>query len=320
MSHKPRFLSLLARIGVLLGVFSLLVFPQWSKVAASTRLPQAATSCTHSSCHGQMEFTATSHHIAPTVTDADCQICHAEVYNTGNHNNSGAVVDLLDPDSGTVSSVTRIQDDRTNLTAGDVAVLTTFCQNCHDDDGAARLGTSADDPFGDGVSVSAVGTHSNQDFSGLETDFHLGCIQCHTSHGSSNLAIIDRNIIISPGTTVGPVTFTAHTGTNSRDDGSGNGICVICHSDSDNTGYPMTNHNGGQHTRPSVGDQRGEDCSTCHPHEPDSVITTQNGHMPADANALSLLGLFVQSGLWPVAGLGSVLLAIIVERRRHSRK
>ncbi|MBN2390132.1 MAG: hypothetical protein JXR84_05390 [Anaerolineae bacterium] len=261
-----------------------------------------------------MEFTANSHHVEHTITDADCQTCHAEVYDTSNHQD--ASVDLLDPDSGTTSSVTRIEDDRTNLTASDITALTTFCQNCHDDDGAARLGASADDPFGDGESVLAVGTHSNQDFSGAEANFSVDCIQCHTSHGSSNLAIVDSAIVITPGTTVGPVTFTAETGTNSRDDGSGDGICVICHSDSNNAGYPMTNHSGGLHTG-WAGDQRGADCSTCHPHEPDSDITSGNGHMPADTNAVGLRGMLAQSGLWPILGLMGVLCAVVIGLRRH---
>ena len=51
MVHKPRFLSLLARIGVLLGVFALLVFPQWSKVAASTRLLAATALVAKASQH-----------------------------------------------------------------------------------------------------------------------------------------------------------------------------------------------------------------------------------------------------------------------------
>ena len=315
MLHKPHFLSLSARIGVLLGVFSLLVFPQWSKVAASTRLPQGPTSCTNSGCHGQMEFTANSHHVAPTVTDDDCQICHAEVYDTDNHED--AFVDLLDPDQiGTTYALTWIDSDRSSLTASDIVALTTFCQNCHDDDGAARLGASAGDPFGDGVSVSSVGTHSNLDFSGAEADFSVGCIQCHNSHGSSNLALIDSTIVITPGTTIGPVTFIAETGTNSRDDGSGDGICVICHSDNNNTGYPMTYHDGGNHTG-WAGDQRGEDCSTCHSHEPDSIVTSRNGHMPAGPNAVGLRGMLAQGGLWPILGLMGVLCAVVIGQRRH---
>ncbi|MFN2286120.1 MAG: hypothetical protein ACK2UQ_17025, partial [Anaerolineae bacterium] len=162
----------------------------------------------------------------------------------------------------------------------------------------------------------AVGTHSNQDFSGAEAAFSVGCIQCHNSHGSSNMALIDSTVVITPGTTAGPVTFTADTGTNSRDDGSGDGICVICHSDSNNTGYPMTNHSGGLHTG-WAGDQLGEDCSTCHSHEPDSIVTSGNGHMPAGPNAVGLRGMLAQSGLWPILGLMGVLCAVVIRQRRH---
>ncbi|MGC9393906.1 MAG: hypothetical protein ACP5J4_03535 [Anaerolineae bacterium] len=262
-----------------------------------------------------MEFNANSHHVEHPVTEPDCQICHAEVEGTPNHEN--ASVDLLDPDqTGTTYAVTWIDGNRANLTASDIAALTTFCQNCHDDDGAARLGASAHDPFGDGVSVSSVGTHSNQDFSGVEADFSVGCIQCHTSHGSDNLALIHSQVVITPSILTGSVVFTAQIGPGSRDDGSGNGICVICHTHSSNPGHPMANHNGGLHTG-WAGDRRSEDCSTCHPHEPDSAVTTRNGHMPADTNAVGLRGMLAQSGLWPILGLMGVLCAVVIEQRRH---
>lgn len=335
MSDKSRFpvriVSLLVGIGVLVGLIMLLSSAQWSAVAADTHWLQSgqegpmspdtpqAQSCTHSACHGQMEFNAFRHHVASGVSETDCRICHAEV--DGNANHRDYAVQLLDPDlAGTLYTVTKFGGQRNTLTAADIASLTAFCYKCHDGNGAARLGASAHDPFGDGVAlIPAIGTHSNQDFNGVEADFHVGCIQCHASHGSSNLAIIDSNIVIAPGVTGGPVTFTSHTGANSRDDGSGNGICVICHNSSSNPGYPMTNHSGGIHIRPSVGDQRSNDCTMCHPHEPDGNPTTQNGHMPATPTSVGLHGLFAQGGLWPIVGLGTVLLAFVSEHRKRSK-
>lgn len=326
-----RSVSRLIGIGVLLGLVIIMLSAQWPALAASTPWPQSeqeqltapdvpqAQSCTHSTCHGQMEFGAFKHHVAANVSETDCRICHAEVDGNANHRDN--VVQILDPDqTGTIYTVTKFGGVRSTLTAIDIASLTTFCYKCHDGNGAARLGASAYDPFGDGVAyIPAIGTHSNQDFRGVEADFHVGCIQCHASHGSSNLAIIASSIVITPGVTGGPVTFTAETGANSRDDGTGTGICVICHTHSNNQGYPMTNHTGGLHTRPAVGDQRGQNCATCHPHDPDSNPTTQNGHMPADTNAVDLYGILAQGGLWPVAGLAGVLLALVIERRKRSR-
>lgn len=336
MSPESRFpvrsVSRLIGIGVLLGLVILMSSAQWPALAASTPWPQSeqgqstapdapqAQSCTHSACHGQMEFGAFRHHVAASISETDCRICHAEVDGNANHRDN--VVQILDPDqAGTIHTVTRFGGQRSALTAADIAALTTFCHKCHDGNGAARLGASAHDPFQDGVAfIPAIGTHSNQDFSGVEADFHVGCIQCHASHGSSNLAIIASSIVITPGVTGEPVTFTSETGANSRDDGTGNGICVICHANSNNPGYPMVNHIGGSHTRSTIGDQRGQNCVTCHLHDPDSNPTTQNGHMPADTLAVDLHSIFTQGGLWPSVGLVGVLLALVVEHRKRSSK
>lgn len=316
MSDKPGFVLVLTRIGVLFGLLLLLTSVQWVDVAASTARPQG-TSCTGSTCHGQMQFDRNSHHAKSPVTDDDCQVCHAETYG-GNHGNS-STVQLRDPDStGVFHYVTKIRGQRHQLSASDITTLSTFCYGCHDGNGAARLGANAHDPFGQGVSaIPAIGTHSNQDFSGVEEDFYVDCIQCHTSHGSDNLALIDSQVVVAPGVISGTVVFTSQTGPGSRDDSSGNGICVICHTHSSNPGYPMANHSGGLHTG-WPGDQRGEDCTTCHPHEPDDNPATRNGHMPAGPNAVGLYGILTQSGLWPVLGLVGVLSFVILEWRKHS--
>jgi len=294
-------------------------------------LPQTATNCIN--CHNTAqndtkvagpsggrrsvtnEFIYASHHVSGTLTNADCLVCHyAE---TNNHKDG--LVQLTDPDNAAItyteSSAGAYRPE--GLTSGDVAALTAFCQNCHDDNGAARLGTSARNPFSGGGNVKAVGTHSNQDFSGLEQKFYVGCAQCHTSHGSSNLAIIHSQVVITPGLMSGPVVFTAHTGAGSRDNGSGDGICVICHAHDDNPGHPMAKHNGGYHIRDDIGNKLGTDCSTCHNHEPDNNTATFNGHMPAGPNAVGLYGMLAQGGVWPVLGLVGMLCAVIIQRRKH---
>lgn len=174
-----------------------------------------------------MQFGLDSHHANTPVTDADCQICHAEVHGDPNHNNGA--VQLRDPDSGALLTVSWIDGNRATLTAGDVVTLTTFYQNCHDGDGATRLGGNAHDPFGTGVSaIPAIGAHSNEDFNdAAEAAFYVGCIQCHTSHGSDNLALIDSGAVIRPGVISGVVVVMATTGAGSFDAGTGDGICVV---------------------------------------------------------------------------------------------
>jgi predicted CXXCH cytochrome family protein len=148
-----------------------------------------------------------------------------------------------------------------------------FCYTCHDGTGAPAL--------------PVVSTHSNADFAGrAEASFTLFCVQCHDPHGSaSNLYSIRKDILVQVGASPvvsGPVVFTATTGINSYDDGASapaSRICVTCHNNSDNSGYPMTDHVGGaSHTGPS--DKTGQDCTTCHFHSKDADRDTLDGFMP----------------------------------------
>lgn len=71
--------------------------------------------------------------------------------------------------------------------------------------------------------------------------------------------------------TTGPVTFTAVTGVNSFDDGvsaTASRICVTCHVNTNNPGYPMNNHAGGANHSGGV-DYSQTDCVTCHLHSAD---------------------------------------------------
>ena len=152
-----------------------------------------------------------------------------------------------------------------SVTTGDA-----FCFSCHN-------GTGANMP-------PIVSTHANVDFAGgVEGAFQLTCMQCHEPHGSTNLAIVrnDVYIRISPLLTTGPILFTSRTGTNSFDDGvsaPSSRICVICHTNAANPGYPMVNHDGGA-GHVNSHNFVGQDCIVCHPHSADRDVNTIDGFM-----------------------------------------
>ncbi len=130
-----------------------------------------------------------------------------------------------------------------------------FCNTCHDN-----------------VYAPAMTTHNNQTYSSrAEASFSLACTQCHEPHGSTNLENIKEAVQVNPAfnITTGPVVFTANTGTNSYDDGTSDPasrICVTCHNNSNNPGYPMSNHIGGDNHL-NGNDYSAQDCTVCHPHD-----------------------------------------------------
>jgi predicted CXXCH cytochrome family protein len=144
-----------------------------------------------------------------------------------------------------------------------------------------------------------VSTHSNIDWPGgipSRTEpgtFDMLCVQCHEPHSSTNLYLvrppdqpgIGDDIYSGVRVTLSPlvktnVIFTATTGTNSYDDGTSpvaSRMCVGCHANTSNPGYPMVNHTGGVHN--GGFNYTGQDCTSCHPHSLDSSATTKDGFM-----------------------------------------
>jgi len=145
--------------------------------------------------------------------------------------------------------------------------------------------------------VKTVSTHSNADKPGVEATFELLCIQCHDPHGTKNLFNIREMVKIqnNPLITTGPVSFTSLTGANSYDEidsalpestsSNVDDICVTCHQDTNNPGYPMVAHSGAGNHLGGI-DYRGQNCTTCHPHSADSSPATRDGFMPVSGSCI----------------------------------
>ncbi|MFQ5436317.1 MAG: hypothetical protein ACE5FD_15735, partial [Anaerolineae bacterium] len=109
------------------------------------------------------EFGNTSHHIQGAAQNSDCRACHRENYGAANHMND--VVQVRHADTGANLTETAPGAFRFPVNPTDISNLTTFCQSCHDGDGAQRLGTPMT-PFSDGQTPASVSLHSNIDYSG----------------------------------------------------------------------------------------------------------------------------------------------------------
>jgi predicted CXXCH cytochrome family protein len=155
-----------------------------------------------------------------------------------------------------------------------VASESNLCFTCHNSSGTGAAITSP------------ISTHANMDFTGgAEGSFSLDCSQCHSPHGgTTNIYEVRDSVVLIPGlpaSLAGPVIFSGTTGLNSFDDGVSNPasrICVTCHSDINNPGYPMSKHTGGAGHLSGL-DASGSDCISCHPHSGDEDYTTQDGFM-----------------------------------------
>ena len=141
-----------------------------------------------------------------------------------------------------------------------------FCNTCHNGTGASAPESK----------VTHTNVHSNLR---AEKPFTIQCVQCHDPHGSANRELIRRAIYVQPGPepeiTTGPIVFLSESGLDSYDDGVSppvSRLCVSCHIDLDNYGYPMSMHVGGDGHYGNY-DFTGYDCTTCHSHD--------DGFMPA---------------------------------------
>ncbi|MBI5354251.1 MAG: S8 family serine peptidase [Chloroflexi bacterium] len=143
-----------------------------------------------------------------------------------------------------------------------------------------------------------VSTHSNIDGPtaagwGVEQKFELLCLQCHEPHSMGNNLYSIRppdqtgtlddyysgvQVRTSPLVKTN-VTFSVTTGANSYDDNTGTGICVTCHVNTANAGYPMVSHTGGAGHSGTVPNYSSQDCTRCHSHSVDNVSSTRDGFM-----------------------------------------
>ena len=168
------------------------------------------------------------------------------------------------------------------------------CHRAHNSASGSLLGASSHNLLcltchdGTGSSTTAS-THSNAleespalHFSPQEEVFTLDCTLCHNQHGPESNSSLVRDTINDS-----DIVFTARTGADSFDENGGDvsdedDICVTCHINStNNSGYPMLSHDGGNHTGTNgySGDLRDIDCITCHSHDPDNTPSTNDGFM-----------------------------------------
>ncbi|RME82132.1 MAG: CxxxxCH/CxxCH domain-containing protein, partial [Caldilineae bacterium] len=209
------------------------------------------------------DFTRATHHIKGESADEKCLVCHDQA------THGDGWIDLRQPDGGQPLRFQRADD----------ADLTPFCQGCHDADGSQRAiapGGSNLDPFRDGANLLAMArtsTHANTAFhDAQEGPFSIGCNQCHSGHGSDNLALIRPTI------NGNPITFLSRTGKDSFDDPDREDrkdLCVTCH-----LGL-ADRHPGGDHRPSGDLDLRGSDCTTCHRHDADQDVATADAFMPS---------------------------------------
>jgi predicted CxxxxCH...CXXCH cytochrome family protein len=156
-----------------------------------------------------------------------------------------------DPDSRHFSN--KLGDS--NRLRGDANAL---CENCH--------------IAGNGASVK-VSTHGNLDYSTRKQGkFEVACTECHNPHGTANLFMVNQQIGGND------IRFTALTGAGSFDESNPsasnkNDLCATCHRN--------TAHNRVTNVESSNPHHEGEECTRCHPHDPDGKPTTVDGFMLA---------------------------------------
>ncbi|OFX28655.1 MAG: hypothetical protein A2033_06275 [Bacteroidetes bacterium GWA2_31_9] len=191
-----------------------------------------------------VEFPAsnTHAHYGAALDGNDCKICHDMT------SHKDGYVDLIDADNSSIYTFLKVDSIHTDPD------VSTFCQSCHDTDGATRIATPLD-PFGNGNmapdaktkflgtlqwnekygdfcwgeegTLRAVNSHhdisdSDQSFSGAK----LECLNCHGAHTSSQ-----TSIIIDPFNPTNNWTFTT------------NDFCISCHNGGtgpNSPGFPLS--------------------------------------------------------------------------------
>ncbi len=148
-------------------------------------IPVGGTSCVgcHSTPQGSRramvsEFGLASHHVAGSVTDADCRVCHEMSAHQLGH---VRLRNVDDPNNAT-TVVTLDGDPRSNAT--EARKLEPFCLACHDSDGAGGAA-----PFSDGLMPPianatswAASTHKVAQMTCMGDGETFGCHS--TGHGS----------------------------------------------------------------------------------------------------------------------------------------
>ena len=267
----------------------------------------ASSGCT--GCHGEAqdegdggptrravvgEFGLSSHHVAGgAVTDDDCGVCHYESVDNAYHKNN--IVDLRDPDDGTVSTLISFAQFSRN-TSTDVLeswvtdVQNNFCMKCHDTDGAtATAFNTALQPFS---SNTRDAPNILDQFDTANTFFHpvrgdannsfcnsttmaapwnqgdhdqISCFDCHAVNGHGG----DNN-------------FNLRTQITGTTDAAGIlAFCTTCHKvgsySSGNTGSDFADHSRGQHR------DNAYSCRGCHAGQVDDdqdALSDNGGRFP----------------------------------------
>jgi predicted CxxxxCH...CXXCH cytochrome family protein len=203
----------------------------------------------------------------------------------------------------------RLWDNANGVTG--ITTITNLCGACH------KRSAQPTSPL---VQNWKVVTHGNDNASttfknGTTHDnaadyFAYNCDACHEPHGltnnarlgaSSNIFMTKTNIEVKNYSfpaggdngvlTVGPIYFEALTGNYSFDDNTSatnSRVCVACHVSANRSGGSTTTlvNTGGAHAGLDAygGDERGNNCASCHNHNMDDNIATNDGLMPQQCN------------------------------------
>ena len=200
------------------------------------------------------EFARLSTHVADTsLADSDCEVCHAQEPpdNSHEHGLSGGTadnrvtlwnVDATDPQT----SIQLAVDGDPALDRAEAVLLTPFCLDCHDSDGALTQGANALAPFTGSIapadiaaswSSSSHGTiaQTANGSSQITTCYGDGSFGCHASgHGS------EKQPLLTPDT---HILATSPDLSEQRE-----GFCLNCHVSGGESSIDIDQYFGGAAT------------------------------------------------------------------------